>query len=138
MNKPITVNQFAEDIETIADKVAAKYYPEHEREKAKVMLLNSYGRAMFTDSRENERNMPWTRDDITDRELLELAAKAAGAEVTDFIDCHFPEEMFLFNQTQLKQFIALIDKEMALNPESIVSADEAQLDRIAKMLGEKP
>ena len=58
MNKPITVNQFAEDIETIADKVAAKYYPEHEREKAKVMLLNSYGRAMFTDSRENERSMP--------------------------------------------------------------------------------
>jgi cytosine/adenosine deaminase-related metal-dependent hydrolase len=73
-----------------------------------------------------------TRDDII------RLAREAGAEVTDFIDCHFPEEMFLFDQTQLKQFIALIDKEMALNPESIVSADEAQLDRIAKMLGEKP
>jgi hypothetical protein len=47
MNKIITPKQFAKDVLMLTDKIVTKHYEKHEREAAKVMLLNSLGSLMF-------------------------------------------------------------------------------------------
>jgi hypothetical protein len=47
MNKIITPKQFAKDVLMLTDKIVTKHYEKHERESAKVMLLNSLGSLMF-------------------------------------------------------------------------------------------
>ena len=43
-----------------------------------------------------------TRDDII------RLARETGAEISDFINCHFAEEILVFDQTQLERFAALV------------------------------
>jgi hypothetical protein len=52
MNTIIPANQVAQKIMEILDKVVAEEYPEEEREKAKVDILNSWSVSMFGRSME--------------------------------------------------------------------------------------
>jgi hypothetical protein len=69
-----------------------------------------------------------TRDDIL------CKAEEAGAEVTSFINYDYGEEVVVFYPDQLERFLALIDKDMEQHPESVIPVNEAQLDRIAKLV----
>lgn len=42
--------------------------------------------------------------------------------------------LFAEDGPEMARFIELMDREMSLNPDSVVAADEAQLDRIAKLI----